>query len=1484
MVKRRLGRCVAALVMLTALCSGCGDHTHEDDETGAGQGSQFVYDAAGRLAAVRGEKGTTAVYRYDDAGNRVAIDQVPSRDFDPDELRPRRHPAPEVTDITPQTVGQGATITITGTGFDADPMGDVVAVGGALGRVVSARSTELRVQLPPVATPGPVTVSTAYGHSASGDDLVVVPAELRPNDVHHRVETSLDRTVSLRAPDPASADPGSRILLTFRGVAGATVELHLSSEGNGPTGCEVAEVGLAGPAGTIVEAAAGDASWCGRPARLPMTGTYTASIADAGDLRATITAAASDAAATPERLRNAPVATVEPQPWDAPVKDGPPGFQVDLSSGSLNTEVTDLALGGSGAADLVRSFSVGDQDLPAAAPEEPISRHWSIAASLGLEPSMSYSYLDLVLPDGRRLPFRRVTDGAPDPDDAVFEPSGGVGAGRFAGSKVTYTGSGWELRTRTGTVLGFGRTGSPLRLSWLRDSSGQTARFVRAPDPEGGSPDGALLGVVSEDGQWARFSHDAEHRITGATNQVGDHVSYRYARVAGVYADVLVTATQRRAGERSTTVGYRYQRSTGRLAAVTNGRRDRVRFSYDDGGRVVRERVLTARGTTSGQWRYSYDVEERRVSIPGRSGTVRLPQIRRVTVGAPGGRRTVRFAQGRWISDASGAGTIRVDRQPRSGLIASIHRSAHGSAPSRTEFTYDHAGRMTTHGEATGGAHQSSYGTDPPGQSDRRTVGGLPAGYLDLGGPTHDGPAVFVDARGRRAASSGSDGDVKRVRFDPRDRPLSIIDASGATTQFTYTDSGDLASVTDPAGTTRYGWNNRGQQISETDPLGGRQQWRYDRAGRLIWSQDPRGVESTFAYDRGGRIIAARYGVRTGKPAESRVDYAYDDAGRLARIRDSAADGPASLRYDTRGNLVAETTATGTVLREYDEDDHPTDLALPDATRLHRDYDDLGRPGRLLLRADSGDVRATPRYDEAGRLAGLDLPGGVRGRLSYTHGRLSGLDYSRGGHRLAVQHATYDGAGRLSAINGDLTRPVLPDVQPEASFDAAHQLTGRVSDRGGRSRWRWDRAGHLLRDETHRYTWDVRGRLVAVTGPGGRTSIKYDALGRRAGVTTAGKTVRYVYDGDDVIQSVTADGTHTTYLRGPDGTALASTSNGGRSVTALLPDVLGNVGAGVGADHVKRTGLDPFGQPATPTPADQPGFRGLLADPSGQLPMGDRVYDPSTGRFLSRDSWGIDGGDTNLYRYALGAPTVYTDPSGHASECVGIALGWAMSVLGPGGGWDDYDALEDQAQSGQVDQDEWTLRADKISHDLWAGFDVVANVCGTSAVGTSVAALPLLGSSKVTSRVLGSLADDAVTGAAATRGEAGGLGQVAPGVSLKARAVLDRLLRSHEPGLGLSPSTNRVYSTRVLVRMADEPGPMHNFPVSFDRTVFEQGTRTVNPGYFRKPEPNLGSGSVQYRLQGEINGRPGVYEIFTRPSTSGRTEMIMHRFFRPGAY
>lgn len=107
------------------------------------------------------------------------------------------------------------------------------------------------------------------------------------------------------------------------------------------------------------------------------------------------------------------------------------------------------------------------------------------------------------------------------------------------------------------------------------------------------------------------------------------------------------------------------------------------------------------------------------------------------------------------------------------------------------------------------------------------------------------------------------------------------------------------------------------------------------------------------------------------------------------------------------------------------------------------------------------------------------------------------------------------------------------------------------------------------------------------------------------------------------------------------------------------------------------------------------------------------------------------------------------------------------------------------------------------------------------------------------------------------------------------------VVRRSRVAANTAAGTNKIYSARVLNRAAEETGPYHNFPGSFDDVIFSGGTRTVNPNYFTKPRPNLGSDSIQYRLPGEINGRSGVYEIFTRPSVSGRTELVTHRFFRP---
>ena len=96
-----------------------------------------------------------------------------------------------------------------------------------------------------------------------------------------------------------------------------------------------------------------------------------------------------------------------------------------------------------------------------------------------------------------------------------------------------------------------------------------------------------------------------------------------------------------------------------------------------------------------------------------------------------------------------------------------------------------------------------------------------------------------------------------------------------------------------------------------------------------------------------------------------------------------------------------------------------------------------------------------------------------------------------------------------------------------------------------------------------------------------------------------------------------------------------------------------------------------------------------------------------------------------------------------------------------------------------------------------------------------------------------------------------------------------------------SAAPARIYSARVLLRSAEEGGPMHNFPESFNAQIF-QGSRTVTRNFFKVDRQALSNDAIMYRAPGSINGRAGTFEIGVRPSVSGGTEVITHRFFRPG--
>ena len=334
-------------------------------------------------------------------------------------------------------------------------------------------------------------------------------------------------------------------------------------------------------------------------------------------------------------------------------------------------------------------------------------------------------------------------------------------------------------------------------------------------------------------------------------------------------------------------------------------------------------------------------------------------------------------------------------------------------------------------------------------------------------------------------------------------------------------------------------------------------------------------------------------------------------------------------------------------------------------------------------------------------------------------------------------------------------------------------------------------------------------------------------------------------------------------------------------------------------------------------------------DRTGLIHMNGRVYDPRLGRFLSPDPIIGDPASSqswNLYSYVGNNPLSYVDPTGLVREgwCDGITC---LHLDGGGGGGGSttrtVTVTTTETVHGvmavpyryavpvwtRVGGSAWPGGNDfvyDVSYDYFWGVDYqpysyTHNVTRTitledhsvadeptdmGGLGIAVAdvgaSILIPGYDLVRCNIEGDCDwTDWVLGIGEIAVSATGVGY---GVRVAAKAGIKggaKAAAKVADSTGAATQPNRIYSARELVRRAEDPGPFHNFPESFNREIFEKGTRTTTRSAYKQTRQGLSNDLVKYRLPGTVNGRDGVFELFTRPSTSGNTEVIMHRFFRP---
>ena len=998
-------------------------------------------------------------------------------------------------------------------------------------------------------------------------------------------------------------------------------------------------------------------------------------------------------------------------PDDPDDEDNPPedeerdcyGDPVDLKSGNFSHFAQDLVISGRGSG-LALQYVYHSQDRF----NGPFGRGWhSIYSSMGqLVTDGTTNVLILRQGDGKRKRH-------------IVNPDGTVQSAPGLFQRIVAQGGGVRVIDKDGTAREFNaegrlarvidRYGNALVLAYdaagviqtATDAGGRSLTFTKGAD-------GRIASVRDPRGGTYSYSYNAAGNLASVTDPLGRQCTYAYAAngnmtsivdARGTTILVNVYDANDRVTRQTTVDGASVFTYFADHTRVTDPRGYTTHHYFNDCGNpttttdplgrtIIRQwdgdfNLISYRDARANLTRFQYDANGNVMEIVNPLGvTTRFTY-------------EPSFFQVSSVTDSSGRVTT-FNYDSNGNLVSAIDPSGN-----RTEMSYDSRGQLISFRDSLGQVASFAYDNYGNVTGSTDALGNSTQTEYDL----HGNPTASIDAEGRRSTYTYDalnrrvearlpDSSVIRYEYDQNDNLTRLTDPKGNSTSFAYDTKNRLIRVTDARGkfsSSTYDANNNITSVVNRN--GQTLSFTYDAVNQLIRKTLPNGDIVTFGYDAAGNRVTA-------SDSDSQLAFTFDAGNRLATA--STAGSPAqpgtliTYEYELNGNRARVSDPTGVVAYTHDIMNRLTQVTSHSGEIFAFDYDAIGRETR---RASPNGVASVSSYNNNSQLTGI------------AH-RFNDLDFTRLGY-------SFDRTGNRTGINQ--LRSALP-VQADLEFNydaqdrlisATHVLAGNPAEQfqydavGNRSRRDsqaqdsvFDAVNRLLEDATDylgyddngnviartnklsaavtRYVYDPEDRLSQVTLPDGRTvAYRYDALGRRIEKSVDGQLTRYVYDHEDILLEYS--GTQNTlvarFLHGPGVDAplmMERDTNGDGTFSAgerffyhadhsgSILDLTDSSGA-----VVKSYVYDSFGGIVheTGTLPNPYAYTGREFDPeTGLYYYRARYYDPTSGRFLSADPFGVLW-VVNRYAYVDNNPVNKIDPDGQLAWFIAIPLWMAADYL-----------------------------------------------------------------------------------------------------------------------------------------------------------------------------------------------------------------------------